>query len=200
MQLILIRHAQTAWNRDGKFLGATDVALTDQGMRQAGMTASAVAELKPDYLISSPMLRARMTADAIAERARLAVSTMQELTEINLGDLEGLDGRDMKEQYPELLAQWRRDPSRICFPAGECMTDLRTRVRNTITSFEKTYDGKTVAVVSHNFPIKVALLAYLGLPLSRFHRLNIDLASISVVSTKSGARQVVRLNDTCHID
>ena len=200
MQLILVRHAETAWNRDNKFLGATDVELTNEGIQQAGMVAGAVAKLKPDCLISSPLLRARMTAGAIAERAGLCPSTMDELTEINLGDLEGLEGRDMKEQYPDLLAQWRRDPSPVCFPAGECMTELQTRVITTIESLEQNYDGKTVAVVSHNFPIKVALLAYLGLPLSGFHRLNVDLASISVVSSKSGARQVIRLNDTSHID
>ena len=200
MQLILIRHAETAWNRDNKFLGATDVELTDEGIQQAWMAAGAVAELKPDYLISSPLLRARMTAGAIAEKAGLCPSTMEELTEINLGDLEGLEGRDMKEQYPDLLAQWRSDPSPVCFPAGESMAELQTRVTNTIESFEQNYDGKTVAVVSHNFPIKIALLTYLGLPLSGFHRINVDLASISVVSSKSGARQVVRLNDTCHID
>ena len=116
MQLILIRHAETAWNRDNKFLGATDVELTDEGIQQAWMAAGAVAELKPDYLISSPLLRARMTAGAIAEKAGLCPSTMEELTEINLGDLEGLEGRDMKEQYPDLLAQWRSDPSPVCFP------------------------------------------------------------------------------------
>ncbi len=200
MQLILVRHAETAWNRDNKFLGATDVELTDEGIQQAGMVAGAVAKLKPDCLISSPLLRARMTAGAIAERAGLCPSTMDELTEINLGDLEGLEGRDMREQYPDLLDQWRSDPSPVCFPAGECMTELQTRVIATIESLEQNYAGKTVAVVTHNFPIKVALLAYLGLPLSGFHRLNVDLASISVVSSKSGARQVIRLNDTSHID
>ena len=164
------------------------------------MAAGAVAELKPDCLISSPLLRARMTAEAISEKSGLTPSTMDELTEIDMGDLEGLEGRDMREQYPELLAQWKRDPSRVCFPSGECMTGLRTRITSAIQTFEQNYNGKTLAVVSHNFPIKIALLAYLGLPLSRFHRLNVDLASISVVSSKSGARQVVRLNDTCHID
>ena len=192
MQLILVRHAETAWNRDNKFLGATDVPLTDEGARQAGLAASAVAKLKPDCLISSPLLRARMTADAIAEKAALIPSTMDELTEIDMGDLEGLEGRDMREQYPELLDQWRRDPSRVCFPAGECMTGLRTRITSAIRSFERSYDGKTLAVVSHNFPIKIALLAYLGLPLSQFppaqRRLGLHLRRLHRVRRPAGGQ------------
>ena len=200
MQLILIRHAETAWNRDNKFLGATDVELTDEGIQQAWMAAGAVAELKPDYLISSPLLRARMTAGAIAEKAGLCPSTMEELTEINLGG-PGRAGRPRHEgAISRSAGPMEERPLPVCFPAGESMAELQTRVTNTIESFEQNYDGKTVAVVSHNFPIKIALLTYLGLPLSGFHRINVDLASISVVSSKSGARQVVRLNDTCHID
>ena len=200
MRLILVRHGETKWNREGRFQGQSQVKLNDRGVEQARQVASALVSWKPTALYSSPLPRTLMTASMISKAVTLPVEPKEGLKEVNLGVLEGITGKMMRTNYAELYASWREDPSDVVFPEGESIRQLQTRAWRTIEEMEDAHPEGTVMAVSHNFAIRAILCACLGLPLSMFHRLRVDLASISVVHFSSGSPQVLTINERCHLD
>lgn len=199
MRLILVRHGETAWNKGGRFQGQSMVGLNETGILQARRTAGALLHMKPTALYSSPLPRAMMTANEIGEELTLEVAPLEGIREVDLGDLEGITGEEMKSRYAEFYATWRRDPSRASFPGGESMLQLQERAWRAIGELETAHPQGVVVVVSHNFAIRTIVCRFLGLPLSRFHRLRVDLGSIGVLQVNGPNRQVLALNDRCHL-
>ena len=105
----------------------------------------------------------------------------------------------MRARYPEIHARWRDDPSELAFPGSESMQQLRDRAWRAFRLIEKAHPEGSVVAVSHSFTIRAILCKFLGLPLSRLNRLQVDLGSISVLQTNSGSRQVLMINDKCHL-
>jgi broad specificity phosphatase PhoE len=90
-RFILVRHGQTAWNREERFRGQSDVPLNETGLSQAGLTAGRIAvEWRPAAVYSSPLLRAHQTSQAIAEPLGLQVRPHAGLNDIRFGLLQGL--------------------------------------------------------------------------------------------------------------
>jgi broad specificity phosphatase PhoE len=199
MRLILVRHGETAWNKGGRFQGQSTVGLNETGILQARRTAGALLPMKPTALYSSPLPRAIMTAREIGKELSLEVVPLEGIREVDLGDLEGITGEEMKSRYAEFYTQWRRDPSRACFPGGESMLQLQERAWKAIGELERSHPQGVVVVVSHNFAIRTIVCRFMGLPLSRFHRLRVDLGSIGVLQVNGSSRQVLALNDRCHL-
>ena len=200
MRLILVRHGETKWNREGRFQGQSQVELNDRGVEQARQVAGALVSWKPTALFSSPLPRTLMTASMISKNVGLTVEPREGLKEVNLGVLEGITGKMMRSQYAELYTSWREDPSDVVFPQGESIRQLQTRAWRAIEEMENANAEGTVVAVSHNFAIRSILCACLGLPLSMFHRLRVDLASISVISFSADSPQVLTINERCHLD
>jgi broad specificity phosphatase PhoE len=141
-----------------------------------------------------------MTATTISNTLSIPVIQKDGLKEVNLGELEGITGQDMRSKYAEIYAAWREDPSDVAFPKGESIRELQTRAWRVVEEMEATHPDDTVALVSHNFAIRSILCVFLGLPLSMFHRLRVDLASISIVYTNLDSYQVLSINDRCHLN
>ncbi|MCE2465051.1 MAG: histidine phosphatase family protein [Dehalococcoidia bacterium] len=200
MRLILVRHGETKWNREGRFQGQSQVKLNDRGVEQARKVASALVSWKPTALYSSPLPRTMMTASMVSNAVNLPVEPKDGLKEVNLGVLEGITGKMMRTNYADLYESWREDPSDVVFPEGESIRQLQTRAWRTVEEMEDANAEGTVVAVSHNFAIRAMLCACLGLPLPMFHRLRVDLASISVVSFSSDSPQVLTINERCHLD
>ena len=199
MRLILVRHGQTDWNRDGRFQGQSPVGLSEKGVRQARETAKALVAMKPTALYSSPLTRAMMTAEEIGNEVSLDVVPLEGIKEVHLGEMEGITGREMRDRYGEFYATWRRDPSQAAFPAGESMQQLQERAWSAIVDLEKAHPHGAVIAVSHNFAIRTILCRFMGLPLSQFHKLRVDLASIGVLQANGSNRQVLAFNERCHL-
>ena len=199
MRLVLARHGQTSWNAVGKFQGHSPVKLNEHGISQAKRVAKAIGPMRPLALYSSPLPRALMTAKEISRAVSLPIMPLDEIMEANLGELEGITGTEMRARYPEIHARWRDDPSELAFPGGESMQQLRDRAWRAFRLIEKAHPEGSVVAVSHSFTIRAILCKFLGLPLSRLNRLQVDLGSISVLQTNSGSRQALMINDKCHL-
>src|SRR3990172_9036971 len=120
MRLLLARHGETAWNENGRFQGArVTVGLSERGRRQAAALASAIAPLRPVAIYSSPLPRALETARAIGQPLGLKPSPVDALREMEIGQMEGLTGKDMEKRFPEFTVLWRQDPSSVAMPGGE---------------------------------------------------------------------------------
>ena len=200
MRLLLARHGETAWNENGRFQGArVTVGLSERGQRQAAALAKAIAPLKPVAIFSSPLPRAMETACAIAQPLGLEPSPVDALREMEIGQMEGLTGREMEERFPEFTVRWRQDPSSVSMPGGESFSQLQARAWVVVEEVSKRHIEDTVVFVSHHFTLQTILCSVLGLPLSRVRTLRVDLASLSTVELRDGVSRLHLLNDRCHI-
>ena len=199
LRLILVRHGQTPWNADGRFQGQSDAGLTDLGVEQARRAALALKSRQVAALYASPLPRAMRTAAEISRELSLEIVPLEGLKEVHLGELEGITGPVMREQYPAVFETWRDNPGRVHFPGGESLRQLQARTWRAVQRIEKAHPDDTVVAVSHNFAINAIVSRFLGLPLSRFHRLRVDLGSLTVLEARGRARYLLHFNESCHL-
>lgn len=205
MRLFLIRHGETDWNREGRFQGQRDTKLSVKGRGQAELAASYLAPHKFDGIISSPLSRALETALMIGSRCRAdgmdreIVEIIDEFTEINHGDWEGLLASEVKERWGDLLEHWHSAPETVTMPGagGESLEAVRTRTLAGIERVAGKYTGD-VAIASHDAVIKVLLCHFLGAPLANFWRFRIANCSLSIVEMNEGKPPRVSLLGDAH--
>ena len=195
-----MRHGQTSWNKSDRFQGQNQVALNDEGVQQAQRVAQTLKTMHPSFLYASPLLRARQTADIIGRSCALPVTHLGGLMELDLGELDGITGEEMRARYPDVYQMWGRDPSQVRMPGGESLQQLQDRVWAQVESIGASHAGDDVVAVSHNFAIVAALCRLLDMPLSRFHRLRVDLGSMSTVELVPRGWRVISLNAGVHLN
>jgi phosphoserine phosphatase len=202
MRLILARHGETASNRDGLGLGLQDVPLTEKGRHQAEALAEALAGAKIDAVYSSPLRRALDTAQAIASRHGLEVAVDEGLTEMDVGDLDGLTFDEMRGRYPEFLSRWLgEEAGTLRMPGGrESLQEVQNRASEAVRRMAERHGRETVVAVTHNFTIHALLCDALSMSICDFRRLRHDLAAISSLDVRDRRTVVVHLNDTCHLE
>jgi probable phosphoglycerate mutase len=203
VRLILARHGEAEGSREFRFNGSSNVALTPHGVAQARLLADALHSLAPVAVYSSPLARARATAEAIATRTNLTVEIQPGLREQSYGSWERLTADEARQRDPKRFAAWSAG-QRIAPPAGETLSAVRQRVIACVCELAERHAGDTVVLVAHVGPIKALLCAALGLPLSGARRFWIDPASYSVVDWRVTAdgqqRSLVRgVNIVSHL-
>ena len=201
MKLYLVRHGETAHNRNGVGLGRLDEPLTDLGLAQAAAVAERFTALKPDRLFASPLSRALETARAISKGSGgPAVEVRNELIEMDVGLTEGMAFPAVRERFPDFVASWAgTEVARAVMPGGESLEDVALRLAPLIGELREFPPDAGVAVVSHNFVVKVLLCSLLGVDLSAFRTFEVGLASVSTLFLRGLRANVVGLNDTCHL-
>ena len=167
--LILVRHGRTALNASGRLQGRIDEPLDDVGRVQAVAVAAHVGPV--DILISSPLRRARETADAFG----MPYEVDERWIELSYGELEGKSTSDAMSR--EAWEQWRGDAS-FTPPGGESLVELDTRVRAAFADVAERAMHHTVAVVSHVSPIKAVVAHVLGAPIDIAWRSQLSQASV----------------------
>lgn len=202
-RLILARHGEAEGSREFRFNGSSDVPLTSHGLAQARLLADVLYPLAPVAIYSSPLARARETAEAIATRTNLAVEIQPGLREQSYGSWERLTADEARQRDPKRFAAWSAG-QRIAPPAGETLSAVRQRVVACVCELAERHMGVTVVLVAHVGPIKALLCTALGLPLSGSRRFWIDPASYSVVdwrvTTDGQQRSLVRgVNVVSHL-
>jgi len=167
--LILVRHGRTALNASGCLQGRIDEPLDDVGLLQAKALAGYLGPV--DELISSPLVRARQTADAFG----IPYTVDERWIELSYGELEGRPTADAMSA--EAWEHWRNDPS-FAPPGGESLIELDARVRGALADLSDRAAGRSVVVVSHVSPIKAAVAWVLGAPIDIAWRSQLSQASI----------------------
>ena len=199
-RLLLLRHGQTALSVERRYSGRGNPPLTDLGREQAERAAKMLAA-KGDIaaVVSSPLQRARSTAEAAASALGVGLRVLDGLTETDFGDWEGLTFAEAAERDPLLHHDWLGDPS-IPAPGGESFDQVRERIEGVRRDLVALYPGQNVVVVSHVTPIKTLLQLALGVGPSLLYRLHLDLASLCVAEFYPDGGASVRLvNDTSYL-
>ena len=200
-RLVLIRHGSTEHSADRRFSGRNDLPLDPAGEAQVAALARRAPSLgHVAAIFSSPLRRARQTADAVAAALRLPVSVTEDLAELDFGSWEGLTHAEVRERDPDELAAWYASPD-VATPGGESLTALTRRVRRARNAVIAAHPGQVVAVVTHVSPIKALVRLALDAPPSSVYRLHLDTASVSVLDYFADGASSLRLfNDISHLE
>ncbi|WP_456333083.1 histidine phosphatase family protein [Fervidibacter sacchari] len=202
--IYLVRHGQTVWNEEGRLCGSSDVPLSDEGLAQARKLAARLKDIDITAIYSSPLLRARQTAEAIAACHCVEVKVEPDLREIDYGDWEGLKVVDAAERFPELERLRREDPMRFVAPNGEPMQLFAERVISAIQRIAASHADETVCVVAHQTVNRFILCWILQSPhLADFRfwrQLRQDPACVNLLQVREdGMWRVCLVNDICHL-
>jgi broad specificity phosphatase PhoE len=190
--IVFARHGQTAPNRDGLVLGRADPELTEEGHRQAAQLAAALAAEPVTKILTSPLVRARQTADAIGAACGVPVAVDDRLLEIDWGTWEGRPAGSLAVADVD---RWRADDGTA--PEGESLDSLSRRVEAFCTETMES-DGLVVAV-SHVSPIKAAAAWALGVDGIVAWRMFLGLASITRVGQGRTSPVLLSFNETGHL-
>jgi len=166
-QVCIARHGETDWNIAGILQGWIDVAVNDEGRRQAHELAAAFAGSGFSSIYSSPLSRALETAEIISRALQLGPPVCHEgLKERNFGAIQGIPKTELAELNPVLLQQiLKRNPG-CFFEQGESMDDFAGRILDAIMSIAEPNAGKRVLVITHGWVMDVITRHINNLPRS----------------------------------
>ena len=208
MLQILIRHGESLSNREGRVQGQADISLTDVGRQQAAAVAAwCRSQPFPDQceLWSSPLCRARETAEIIGKSIGLPVNLKDDLVELNAGVFQGHLWDDLADRFPEDVAQWRSGDIDFQIPGGESRRQLAQRGCHALQSLS-CRSARSIIVVAHGG----ILTAALGLLMGRDHALLAEAAerpftrlpaleNCSVSQLQWPGPELISLNETDHL-
>jgi 2,3-bisphosphoglycerate-dependent phosphoglycerate mutase len=195
-RVLLLRHAETAL--PNVFHGyESDIDLGPRGYRQAAALGPVIAALKPDVLISSNMLRARRTAESIAQATGLPIQIELMLHERKVGELQGTPIQGDFGVWPDTLARWVSGETSYAPPGMESFDQMRIRVLPVWDRVTQENQGKTLVIIAHGIVVRVILLSVLdGYNAADWPRLGrIASASISELVGTGRSWQAVRIGD-----
>lgn len=196
---LLLRHGQTPLSIEKRFSGTGDAQLTEVGLAQAAAAAERLRHSAATAVVTSPLSRARQTAELVAKVLGVDVEVEEGLRETDFGDWEGYTFGEVRAKWPAELDAWLASTA-ASPPYGESFDDTATRVRKARDRVLARYGGQTVVLVSHVTPIKTLLRIALDAPPSALYRMHLDLTSLSEVQWFADGPAVVRsLNDTRHL-
>ena len=155
--LYLVRHGQTESSARLAYSGRSDIALTTEGREQARRAAEQLADAGIDAVFSSPLSRARDTAQAIAEATGAPLTVDERLTEIDYGRFEGVDRAGARELVGRAFEDWRADPFGAPVPGMESLPDALERAR--AATADVLAAARRPAIVGHQGILRIVLIA-----------------------------------------
>lgn len=198
--LLIVRHGQTAWNKDLHFRGRADLTLDETGLQQAEAVGRRIAaEFQPAAVLTSPLQRARQTAEAIAGSVNLTVQPEGQLVDIDYGEFTGLSPVEAEARFQEFYRAWLNVPHIVRFPQGESLDDVRRRLTDLVHRLTELYPAGQVVLVSHQVVCQVFLCTLLGIHNGHFSNFRVDTASLTLFELDQGRAALVTANDTCHL-
>ena len=197
---LLLRHGQTALSTERRFAGRGDIPLTDTGLRQAAAAADRLAARGGiDVVVTSPLQRARRTADAVAEATGAPLQVEDDLVETDFGKWEGLTFAEASARWPDELSAWLRSAD-VAPPGGESFVATTRRVVAALDRLLAAHESRTLLLVSHVTPIKTLACRAMLAPSAALFRISLDVASLCEIVWYSDGPAVLRsLNDTAHL-
>lgn len=203
VNILLIRHGETRWNREEIFRGQSDIPLNDFGCKQAEMLGNALLKwgLNQPQFITSPLSRAYETASIAAAAFNLEneIITEEAFNDICFGEWEGKTVNEIEENYPEMYRRWKKEPGKVKFPGGESLDKAAERAEKGIYRLARGDINKTKVIISHRAINKALLCRLLGLTSNSFWKLQQNTACINELAFTGSGFILVKLNDTCHL-
>jgi broad specificity phosphatase PhoE len=186
VRVYLVRHGETEWNRRGIFQGTTDVPLNAAGRAQAAELARALDGVRFDAAYTSPLSRARQTAQAVLAGRDVPLDALPELREISYGLWQGRGFVPAGRCSAGLEWRWRHSPWQVRFPGGESLNDVHRRAAPVLDGIVAAHPAETVLMSGHGHLNRVLLIHALGLPPERFWHIDQRNAACWVLTFAPG--------------
>ena len=199
-RILLLRHVESEANKAGVGLGRTDSPPTELGIRQMSATVEALRGESITHVVTSPLSRARLLAEAIAQSHGVEAVSCNELLELDVGKLEGLDWAVARARYGEFLDDWRGEDSvNAIMPDGESLAHVYERAHGVFDELVGDPSDGAGLIVTHNFVVKMLVVHALAMPLGAWRRIDTGLAGITSFRIADGVPALERLNDRHHL-
>jgi|YNPNPStandDraft_1061719.scaffolds.fasta_scaffold03051_10 broad specificity phosphatase PhoE len=202
-ELLLVRHGQSYANIAGRWDGWSDDELTPLGRMQSEALAR---RLVREYggritaLYSSPLNRALQTAQIIGPVLGLCPIVVENLKEINFGELSGITLERMAREYPALFARWRdKSDMEFRWPGGEKRSDFFRRVARACDAIILKHPDEMVLVVAHGGTLRACLAYLLPDQFAQWWGYNVSNCGLTHVSIEGGQARLITLNDDTHL-
>lgn len=178
----LVRHGETAWSREGRHTGTTDVPLTDHGREQARAARAAIGDRRFALVLCSPLARARETAELLGVQAVVR----DDLREVDYGRAEGRTTAELREEQPGWTL-WTHGA-----PGGESLAAVGARADRVLT--EAAAAAGDVLLVAHGHLLRILAARWLGRPAAFGAHLKLDTATVSVLGRERETPVLLRWN------
>jgi broad specificity phosphatase PhoE len=198
VNIYLVRHGETEWNKEGVFRGRNDIPLNDRGRRQAERTGAFFSGTPIDAVYASPLSRAQETALPIGAATASPIIPLDGLNDMCFGPWEGLSLEEVEQAYGEDLEIWRTRPQRLRLEGAETLSRVRRRIVTDLRQIPA--ETRSIVLVTHRVICKVAMLHLLGMENERFWQFKCDPASITLIDTTTLPATLVFMNETCHLE
>ena len=190
--IVLARHGETDWNRDNRFQGHADPTLNEAGREQSRALAERLAGDGIAAVYASPLQRAKETAEIVAGRLELPVSTVEALREIDVGEWSGLTRTEVEERFPEAFARWLDYAHG--WEHGETYEALGARVLPALLDLARRHNGERILVVTHGGPIRAVAAQAAGIGYGEARRQATVVGNCAVVLYAAESGELTRID------
>ena len=190
--ILLVRHGETDWNRSGRVMGTRPVPLNQNGLTQAARLAIQLTALKTPMLYSSPVARARQTADILSSTLHVPVVEEPGLAEIGVGEWEGRYWNEF-EGDPARVNYYRL-PEEARPPGGETLGEARRRAVASVQRAVESAGSGPAILVTHADIVKAIVAHYLEAPLQTMRHMQIGHASVTAFAIDDSSATLLCLN------
>lgn len=191
--ILLMRHGETAWNREGRVMGQSPVELNERGRAQVESAVPFARSIGPEIIITSPLLRARQSAEIIAQGlGGIGIVEEAGLEEVQYGRWQGMVYEDLIVDAD--YERYRDCPLTTPTPGGETIGQVQERGVKAILRAIETNPGRRLLFVSHGDIIRTVLCHFMGLELRHFRRIRVDNATFSALQVAGDFTEVKFLN------
>jgi broad specificity phosphatase PhoE len=189
-RIFLLRHGATEWSVSGRHTGRTDIALTEEGRRQAERLRARLARERFGLVLVSPLKRARETAELAGFGDAAEVDP--DLVEWDYGDYDGRTAAEIRQERPG----WT--PWHDGFPGGETLEQMAARAARVVARVRDA-EGD-VALFAHGHILRVVAACWLEQPPVEASRYYLSTASVSVLGWERETTVIDRWNEACHLE
>lgn len=202
-ELLLVRHGQSYANIAGYWDGWSEDELTPLGRKQSEALASRLAREyggEISALYTSPLNRTLQTAQIIGAALGLCPITVENLKEINFGELSGITLERMAREYPALFSRWKeRSDMEFQWPGGEKRGDFFRRVARACDAIILKHPNERVVVVAHGGTLRACLAHLLPDQFAQWWGYDLGNCGLTIVTIDEGHTRLVTLNDETHL-
>jgi len=205
-RIILVRHGETDWNKEGRFQGQIDIPLNKTGKNQAEKASVYLNKIRFNKAYSSSMSRPFETAKIILggnKNNNIEIIKIDELSEISHGLWEGKLEKDIKNTWPEMLKKWHKEPENVIMPEGESIEDVSKRSLNAWKSICKNQKKDDITlIVAHDAVNKTLICNLLGMSNAKIWTIKQGNGGITIVDIfhdKNKDSVISALNITSHL-
>lgn len=199
LEMLLIRHGETDWNRELRFQGQVDVPLNATGHEQALRLGMRLASEAVHRLYSSDLVRTVQTASPAAERLALPGMADRALREQAFGVIDGMSVPDIQRDHPDIWARWLDFDPDYAPPGGETQRQFHDRVMGAMARLAHAHGGQRLVIVTHGGVLDILYRVATGLPLGGPRQCDIPNAGINRLRTDGRHVDIVSWGEVEHL-